>query len=218
MTIKITSPAKGLNLTTEIGPQTFKFVDGIAEVEELSDATRAWLKKRGYGIDGPATQEKADQPEPPDPRDVGTEKVGTPTRDGAVDPRDGDFLAPTNAGDENPHGSKVVSPEVHASEGVKPVAPGDVHVDDPAAQEAKEKAATEAPSSVDEESTKAQLLAYAEANGIEVKKSAKNAELLESIRAAEQGPGPDASTAGEQPGDGEGDGDKTPDPDGPEAK
>ncbi|WP_293787765.1 hypothetical protein [uncultured Aeromicrobium sp.] len=77
---------------------------------------------------------------------------------------------------------------------------------------------TEVPDSVDEESTKAQLLAFAEAHGIEVKKSAKNAELLESIRAAEQGPGPDAPDAGTQSGDGEDDGDKTPDPDGPEAK
>ncbi|RLV56056.1 hypothetical protein D9V41_09210 [Aeromicrobium phragmitis] len=74
------------------------------------------------------------------------------------------------------------------------------------------------PDSVDEDSTKAELLAYAEANGIEVKKTAKNAELLESIRAAEQGPGQDTSDIGTEPGDGEGDGDKTPDPDGSEAK
>jgi hypothetical protein len=70
-------------------------------------------------------------------------KVGSPLRDGAVDPEPHDFLPPTNAGKEDPHGPLVVSPEVHASQGVKPVVGGDVDVDDPQAQSAKELAATE---------------------------------------------------------------------------
>jgi hypothetical protein len=70
-------------------------------------------------------------------------KVGTPLRDAAVDPKPEDFLPPTNAGQEDPHGPLVVAPEIHAAEGVKPVVGGEVHVDDSAAQSAKELAATE---------------------------------------------------------------------------
>lgn len=61
-----------------------------------------------------------------DPRKVTTTLVGTPLRDAAVDPEDGDFLAPTNAGEANPHGPDVVNPELHASQGLRPVRPGDV--------------------------------------------------------------------------------------------
>ncbi len=49
-------------------------------------------------------------PEPPDPRFVETTTHrGTPTRDGAVDPRAHDFMGPTNAGKANPHGPLVVN-------------------------------------------------------------------------------------------------------------
>lgn len=45
--------------------------------------------------------------------DDGVIQVGTPLRDAAVDPRPGDFLPPTNAGEPgpegNPHGPSVVS-------------------------------------------------------------------------------------------------------------
>ncbi|MFF2621296.1 Ig-like domain-containing protein [Oerskovia jenensis] len=65
-----------------------------------------------------------------DPRDVADVQVGTRLRDAAVNPRAGDFLPPTNAGKPgqlgNPHGPTVVSPEIHASEGVRPVRPGAV--------------------------------------------------------------------------------------------
>lgn len=78
-----------------------------------------------------------------DPREVHRDTlVGTPLRDAAVDPRPGDFLAPVNAGQANPHGPEVVNPEIHASQGVRPVKPGEVHVDDAAAQDAAEKAHT----------------------------------------------------------------------------
>lgn len=65
-----------------------------------------------------------------DPRDITLTVLGTPLRDAAVDPEPGDFLPPTNAGAEgelgNPHGPTVVSPEIHASEGTRPVHPGAV--------------------------------------------------------------------------------------------
>lgn len=83
-------------------------------------------------------------PESPDPRHIGflgsgIESTGT-LRDAAVDPRPEDFLPPTNAGVENPHGPLVVAPEIHGSPS-RPVTPGPVAVDDPDAQEAKETAA-----------------------------------------------------------------------------
>lgn len=80
---------------------------------------------------------------PLDPRTLTDEQVGTRLRDGAVDPRDGDFLGPTNAGEAgelgNPHGPHVVNPEIHAVQDVRPVRPGPVS-DDPAVQDADERA------------------------------------------------------------------------------
>lgn len=65
-----------------------------------------------------------------DPRDITPTTVGTPLRDAAVNPDGDDFLPPTNAGEEgelgNPHGPTVVSPEIHGSQGTRPVRPGDV--------------------------------------------------------------------------------------------
>ena len=67
---------------------------------------------------------------PQDPRTIEDEQVGTRLRDGAVDPRPGDFLGPTNAGAEgelgNPHGPTVVNPEIHAMQDNRPVRPGAV--------------------------------------------------------------------------------------------
>lgn len=80
---------------------------------------------------------------PADPREVGDVQDGTTLRDGAVTPRDTDFLGPTNAGvagpEGNPHGPFVVNPELHAVEGNHPVRPGLVN-DDPAVQSTEETA------------------------------------------------------------------------------
>lgn len=74
---------------------------------------------------------------PTDPRVIEDERIGARLRDGAVDPRPADFLGPSNAGTEgeqgNPHGPTVVSPEVHAHQGARPVRPGEVD-DDPGTQ------------------------------------------------------------------------------------
>lgn len=68
-----------------------------------------------------------------DPRTVTDTQVGTRLRDAAVTPREGDFLAPTNAGAVgelgNPHGPSVVSPGIHGTEGVRPIRPGAVSSD-----------------------------------------------------------------------------------------
>lgn len=143
--VKIASPVEGLNTSTAIGPLVLNFKDSVAEVDsdQVTDGLRAYLEDNGYGIDGSTPQGRKvrlGQAEVPDPRDISAVRVGTPTRDGAVDPRDKDFLGPINAGEANPHGPAVVNPEIHASEGVRPIKAGPVHVDDPGAQDAAEKA------------------------------------------------------------------------------
>lgn len=74
---------------------------------------------------------------PIDPRTIEDEHLGTRLRDGAVDPRPGDFLGPTNAGAEgelgNPHGPTVVNPGLHGSEHASTIRPGPVYAD-PGAQ------------------------------------------------------------------------------------
>jgi hypothetical protein len=141
--MNINHPIEGHTGITEVGPYTIEFKDGRSvkirrggEDSDLNDGAIAYLKRRGYGFGGTkGARPEAQHPSSPDPREVGDEQVGARLRDGAVDPREGDFLAPTNAGQANPHGPDVVSPEVHASQGVRPVKPGDVHVDDPDTQD-----------------------------------------------------------------------------------
>ena len=53
---------------------------------------------------------RTERPMPIDPRTLEDEQVGTKLRDGAVDPKVGDFLGPSNAGEDNPHGPTVVNP------------------------------------------------------------------------------------------------------------
>jgi hypothetical protein len=133
---KVTSPVAGFNGTVA-GVQ---FEDGKAETD--SAAALAYFARHRYGI-GSSKPTPPERPEPADPREVSAVRVGTPVRDGAVDPRPGDYLGPTNAGQANPHGPLVVNPEIHGS-GPTPIHPGDVHTDDPAAQDAQETALTEA--------------------------------------------------------------------------
>jgi len=143
--MKINAPAKDYTATDRYGDTVLEFKNGTAEVEKLPTGVRQYLIGAGYGIDHEA--EVPEVPAPADPRVQTLEQIGTPLRDAAVDPKPGDFLAPTNAGklgDEgNPHGPNVVSPEIHASQGVRPVKAGDVHVDDTDKQDASETAHTE---------------------------------------------------------------------------
>lgn len=132
---KITAPSEGYN--GEIGG--VQFTDGVAETD--NQAVISYCRGAGYTVDGTTTK-KEPEPESPDPRAVPDPEAST-LRDAAVDPEPEDFLAPTNAGEANPHGPEVISPEIHASEGVRPVKGGDVHVDDIEAQDAAEKAHAE---------------------------------------------------------------------------
>lgn len=135
---KITAPVEGFKGKVA----GVEFVDGKAETTDKNAI--AYFRRKGYGIGQQAPKGKAVLTEPADPRKVSAQRRGTPVRDGAVDPAEGDFLAPTNAGESNPHGPDVVSPQVHASQGVRPVKGGDVHVDDPEQQDAEETEHTEA--------------------------------------------------------------------------
>lgn len=134
----ISTPAKGYTGISTIGAVTLLFEDGTAEYDgELPAGVRAYLEASGFGINGPAPEPDG-EPGPADPRDGVNVQVGSKLRDAAVDPKESDFLPPTNAGKANPHGPDVVSPEIHASQDVRPVTPGTVAVDDTEAQETKE--------------------------------------------------------------------------------
>jgi hypothetical protein len=133
----IYSPEKGF---TGPGVGGLHFEDGRAETDDK--AIIRYARKAGYGIDEEASAQES--PEQPDARDFAeAEQIGTRLRDAAVDPRESDFLPPTNAGEADPHGPLVVAPGIHAAE-TGPIHPGDVHVDDPELQEAQETALTEA--------------------------------------------------------------------------
>lgn len=140
MSTTIHSPDPTFTGDSSYGALVLKFEDGVATTdEELPPGVLQYLQGAGYTIDGTSIEQPdADTPAPIDSRDVEPEKLGTDLRDAAVDPQPGDFLAPTNAGQADPHGPDVVSPEVHASQGVRPVLGGDVHVDEPEVQDDRE--------------------------------------------------------------------------------
>lgn len=130
---KVEAPNKEYN---GVGPGGAVFEDGVATVDD--DAALNYYRSAGYKVDGDVDNPVDEAPEPPDPREIGdADVIGTRLRDAAVDPRPEDFLAPVNAGEANPHGSLVVSPEIHAS-GPAGILPGAVFVEDIAKQEKRE--------------------------------------------------------------------------------
>jgi hypothetical protein len=100
------------------------------------EAALNYYRSAGYKVSG-KVESPVESPEPPDPREV-TRRRRHALRDAAVDPEPSDFLAPVNAGEANPHGSEVVSPEIHAS-GPSGIRPGEVFVEDVDKQEKREK-------------------------------------------------------------------------------
>jgi hypothetical protein len=194
MTIKITSPIKDFTGNTSVGSTPLVFENGTAVVEKLSDAVKAYLLGAGYTVDGesvtpPASyngQRVADEA-PVDSRDlVDPTQVGSQLRDAAVDPAKADFLPPTGAGTADPHGPKVVSPEVHASQGVRPVTGGPVAVDNPDAQEAKETAATAAAVKPLDDLTIPQLQKVAESRGVDLKGVTLKADIIDVLKLNEK--------------------------------
>lgn len=132
---KIKSPIEGYNGASTFGSTTLVFTDGVADAKDVPDGVLGYLREKGFGVDG----KTADVPEAPvvvDSRDIVEEQVGSKARDAAVDPKPEDFLPPVNAGKADPHGPKVVAPQIHAAK-EQPVRPGDV-ADDNAVQEKAE--------------------------------------------------------------------------------
>lgn len=111
------------------------FKDGVGDTED--QGAIAYFARAGYGIGIPApipvSEPVIDARSPL----AGEVLVGTPLRDAAVDPRARDFLAPTNAGEADPHGPLVVGPGIHGV-GPKPIRPGEVFVDKPKRQDDEE--------------------------------------------------------------------------------
>lgn len=142
--MKIKSPIEGFTSKTYVGPLVLDFKDGVAEVDEktVPAGVLGYLKQQGFEVDGKATApvavEVPDAPQPTvvDSREIVEEQVGSKARDAAVDPKPEDFLPPVNAGKADPHGPKVVAPQIHAAK-EQPVRPGDV-ADDNAVQEKAE--------------------------------------------------------------------------------
>lgn len=123
----------------KVGGVAFK--GGVAEVDLMANPAAArYFRRRGYGIGKPATAPKA---ESIDARDYAQPvPFGSPLRDAAVNPRKSDYLPPTNAGEADPHGPEVVSPQIHG-EGPKGIKGGPVHVHEVRKQEAEETALAE---------------------------------------------------------------------------
>lgn len=144
-TTTIKSPDETFSGSSSYGATVLKFEDGIAKHDgDLPAGVLQYLQSAGYTIGRTTIEQPTVEEERVDARDVDEpEQVGTKLRDAAVDPDADDFLAPTNAGQADPHGPDVVSPEVHASQGVRPVKGGDVHIDDTDKQDAEETAHTE---------------------------------------------------------------------------
>lgn len=146
--MKINSPDKTYTGKDRYGDTVLDFNEGVADFDgKLPSGVRQYLQGAGYGLG--KDPEEVETPVPVDPRDLENERVGTPLRDAAVNPRPEDFLPPVNAGLEgeagNPHGPNVVAPELHASQGVRPVKGGPV--EEAAKQEPAETAHAEASTS-----------------------------------------------------------------------
>lgn len=120
---RIEAPVKQPGDVTGVGGLVF--TDGVAETD--NPAIIGYCQGAGYTVDGEVLNEAPNPGERFDARDAAEPFiVGTPLRDAAVDPQDGDFLPPTNAGEADPHGPEVVAPGIHAVSGPGPIVPGPV--------------------------------------------------------------------------------------------
>lgn len=111
-----------------------RFTNGEADTED--PRALQYFRRAGYGVGEPPSR-SVDAADAIYPQSTEPVTIGTPLRDAAVEPRDSDFLAPTNAGQADPHGPLVVAPGLHAVPPA-PIRPGPVAIDDPARQDAEE--------------------------------------------------------------------------------
>lgn len=136
---KIQSPIEGFSGDTTFGVTKLKFENGAAEAKDVPEGVLSYLRSKGFTVDG-KTIDLPEPPEPVDSRDVSENQLGSKLRDAAVDPQPEDFLPPVNAGKADPHGPKVVAPQIHAAK-EQPVRPGKVSDDN----KVQEKAESEYP-------------------------------------------------------------------------
>lgn len=128
------------------------FVKGAAKVDPKDNpGAYGYFQSAGYEISGktlndaPGQYARGREPEgaaPGTPDNPDGIERGAAPRDAAVvkdaaGPMSDAFMPPTNAGEADPHGPRVVSPGLHAVPPA-PIRPGEVHVDDVARQEAEE--------------------------------------------------------------------------------
>lgn len=124
---KIQSPIEGFSGDTTFGITKLKFENGAAEAKDVPEGVLSYLRSKGFTVDG-KTIDLPEPPEPVDSRDVSENQLGSKLRDAAVDPQPEDFLPPVNAGKADPHGPKVVAPQIHAAK-EQPIRPGKVSDD-----------------------------------------------------------------------------------------
>lgn len=125
---KIQSPIEGFTGKATFGSTVLDFKDGTVDADDVPPGVLRYLRGAGFTVDGKTADTapaNPDAPKPVDSRDIVDEQVGSKARDAAVEPKPEDFLAPVNAGKADPHGPKVVAPQIHAAK-EQPVRPGDV--------------------------------------------------------------------------------------------
>ena len=116
------------------------FSKGVGEMDSDDKLARSFFERHGYGIgkkvETTTSRERALQAHA-EATTGPHHPAASRLRDASVNPEKRDFLPPTNAGEADPHGPMVVSPEIH-HDGPKGLKPGDVHVDDTDRQAADE--------------------------------------------------------------------------------
>lgn len=139
---KVQSPIEGFTGDATFGSTVLKFKDGVADAKDAPEGVLAYLRSNGFTVDGKSV-DQPEAPEPVDSRDIVEEQIGTKARDAAVDPQPEDFLPPVNAGKADPHGPKVVAPQIHAAK-EQPVRPGKVSDDNKVQERAESEYPAEA--------------------------------------------------------------------------
>lgn len=85
MAIKITAPLEGYTATTQVGPTVLHFEDGVAQVDNLSEGVRGFLKRAGYKVTGTNKDGDINPGEITETDQARLEAQGDPTKDAAVE-------------------------------------------------------------------------------------------------------------------------------------
>lgn len=184
------------------------FKDGVGEFDPKEQpGALGYFQSAGYEVGGKtlvadppgryARQPEPAAPAPGTPDNPEGVTRGAPLRDAAVEPHRDDFLVPTNAGEADPHGPRVVAPGIHALPPA-PIVPGQVSGD------AKRQDATEtavaAAVLVDETPVPSVMGAIEAAHRAELERSKPDPDHVDVAAAASSAidtePGPDTRPTG----------------------